>query len=125
MKLVKLLTALVLSFSASTVWAGAYFNHQVSFGDNYLHGNVYSATNASDTVQYIGCYINAFETTATVICVARNSDGGTKTCLNTSPNEATLNAVSGINNTSFISATIDDSGRCTRILVHTNSAFSD
>lgn len=123
MKLFQALLATFLFSVSVTASAGATFSHDVDFGDDFLHGGVSAADKSSDTKQYIGCYINAFQSNNVVICVARNASGSSKTCMNTSPTEGMLNSVASISNASFISATINDSGVCTRILTHSNSAF--
>ncbi|TQV88046.1 hypothetical protein [Aliikangiella coralliicola] len=123
MKLAKLFSASALLFASSSAWSGAYFNNEVDVTDTYLRGSLSSATNSSDSTQYVGCYINSYGTGATVVCLGRTASGTIKSCIDSSPNEATLNAVAGLSNSSYLYATFSD-GKCTRISIHSNSAFN-
>ena len=122
MKMIKLMIATALALSASFSWAGVTYSHEVAVSDTFLMGGVSAADQSQDSNQYVGCYISSYDTGAVVVCIARDKNNTPKSCMDSSPNEATLNAVSGINDSSYIYAMIDN-GKCTRITIHSSSAF--
>jgi len=115
---------LFVAVTVSQAWAGAHFAHEVAVSDAYIRGGLYTASGASDTKQYVGCYINALSSSSAVVCVGRDSSGTTKTCIDSSPNQAKLNAVAALSDSAYLYVSISN-GSCERITVHANSAFKE
>lgn len=122
MKFVKSFSAFFLLSGFSNAWAGATFSHEVAVSDTYLRGGLSAVSNSSDTTQYVGCYTNSYDAGAMVVCIGRDAQGVVKSCIDSSPNEATLNAVASISNSSYVYAAFEN-GTCNRISVHSSSAF--
>ena len=123
MKIKQLFVTAALITGITGAWAGAHFAHEVAVSDNYIRGSVSTAASSQDSKQYIGCYINSYDTGSAAVCIGRDASGKLKFCIDNSPNQATLNAVSAISDSSYIYAAIND-GKCTRISVHASSAFN-
>ncbi len=122
MKTLKTFAAASLLALSWNTFAGVTWSHEVAATDTYIRGGVSAADQSSDNTQYVGCYINSYDGGAAVVCIGRTSSGTVKSCIDTDPNEATLNAVSTISDSVYIYAEVD-SGTCTRLSVHSSSAF--
>ncbi len=122
MKTLTTCLTLVLVLFATGVQAGAKFTNYVSVSTTSFRGNLEAARHSTDTTQYIGCYINAYTTSQTVTCSARDSAGTYKSCVFTAPTNAILNAVATLSDAAYVYVEFSGSS-CTRILSHANSAF--
>lgn len=111
-----------LFFAVTGAHAGAKFTNYVSIGTSDFRGSLEAARNSADTTQYIGCYISAYSSSQSVHCQARNSAGTSKSCVNSSPTTAMLNAVATLSDAAYVYVQVSGS-TCTRILSHSNSAF--
>ena len=94
--------------SPSSVWISDAY----SYASGDLAGVRASTTN---TVEYIGCYRQAFPGGNWIGCQARNATGTSRSCYSNDPNMA--DAVAGISDDGYMFFMWDASGTCTYLEV--------
>jgi len=124
-----IVTALITSLTATVgAYAGAPplrnpVNIFTANGSSLASGTFDAARHSSDSVQYIGCSM-ATDTVSSeyVSCFARNSSGATAYCYSSSPTLATIEALAGVNRTSYIFFKLNTTtGKCTEITINDQS----
>lgn len=104
--------------------AGSYMGYQVGINDTYKFavGSIATTRNTPDTVQYIGCYHNAYTTGASYgNCYAVNNAGVSRTCYTTNANM--IDTIRSIADDSYIYFQWNTDGTCSYILVDKGSRF--
>lgn len=88
----------------------------------YAQGSMGSARAASNTVESIGCVVEAYPGySVTVTCYARNSAGTSVSCTSFDP--ALANVATAIADSSEVTFTWNSSGYCTLLEVNTFSHY--
>jgi|KBSMisStandDraft_5_1062788.scaffolds.fasta_scaffold20427_7 hypothetical protein len=116
-----LVSSLVLGAMAATAVAGAKLTQEVKFDltKGSARGSLADARNSADTVQYIGCQLEA----TYAICTAVNSLGEQHSCHTNDPGQ--LTAISRLNDESYLFfrwSNVD--GTCFQITVTHDSRYA-
>lgn len=114
----------VLTAITGVAMAGAYTGYQVGINDTYKFavGSIATTRNTPDTVQYIGCYHNAYPGgTSSGNCYAVNNAGVSRTCYTTNAN--LIETIRSIGDDSYIYFQWNTDGTCSYILVDKGSRF--
>jgi hypothetical protein len=92
-------------------------------GAGLAEGSLHGARHSTDGVQYIGCEIDGYSSGYRYVsCAATDAQHHQKFCYTTTPSAAELNALSLINESSFLYFAVDSSGRCVNISVNNDSS---
>ena len=106
----KLVILLVLSVVLTLpVYAGLKLHREVIVGSDYFHGDLGSARNSVDNVQYIGCN----DLGSVITCYGTNAAGLSKSC--TSSDAQMIQQVRGFRTNAWLYITFDATGACTSI----------
>jgi hypothetical protein len=98
---------------------GVYY---ASGGGGTASGAIRPTRYSSDGTQYIGCAMASDAvSSAYVSCSALNSAGSYLYCYTSTPSTAALNALSSVNDTSFIYFQVSSSGQCTYLSISNGS----
>ncbi|MGH8049234.1 MAG: hypothetical protein ACREPB_01090 [Arenimonas sp.] len=117
------LTACALTAVAGAAMAGLSYSVPVNINDAYKYavGTMYGARASSDTVQYIGCYHNAYSSGGSANCYAVNAAGVSRSCYTTNVNM--VDAIRSISDESYIYFQWNTDGTCNYVLVDNGSRF--
>jgi hypothetical protein len=96
--------------------------YNASGGGGTASGAVRPARYSSDSTQYITCGIASDAvSSAYVSCSARDSAGASLYCYTSTPSTVALNALSSVNDTSFIYFQVNSAGNCTYLSISNGS----
>jgi hypothetical protein len=110
----------ILLLGGSIAHAGFKQDQPVVLSANTFSGQIGSARAATDSNEYIGCYIHSFvKQPAMAVCFATDASGAHKMCVSSDP--AVVQAVTAMTSSSYISVYFDNDANCGEILVSTNS----
>lgn len=116
----KLIFAVALVAGATTAVAGMVGGNQViistdSSGQLEAKGTFYSVRNSSDTVQYIGCSLYAYDTGShSATCYARSATAEYVSCHTSDANM--LSVVKTLNPASYLYFVVNANGSCDRVI---------
>jgi hypothetical protein len=113
-----------LATVASVAIAGASWGYQVGINDTYKYavGSFAATRNSTDTLQYIGCYHNAYTSGASYAnCYAVNAAGVGRTCYTVNTNM--VEAIRSISDESYIYFQWNTDGTCSYVLIDKGSRF--
>jgi hypothetical protein len=88
-------------------------------GGGAAYGSMGSARASADTVEYIGCWVNATQTTISMSCGAEDASGNMLLCLSSSP--SMVQAVQAIASDSYLTFSTDLTSECLSLQVKTAS----
>lgn len=95
----------------------------VSIANNLAKGAIGTVYNTADSVQYIGCSLQATETTLTAACSAHDATAGSATFSCSSTDGAIVQAVQAIKEDSYLEITRNGSA-CTKLHVRNDSRYA-
>jgi hypothetical protein len=112
--------------ATSAAYAGYSYPSVVSVYSSSSGGSASGALRAarysSDSTQYIGCSMASDAvSSAYVSCYARSSAGSYLYCYTSTPSTAALNALSAVNDTSFVYFQSNSAGKCTYLSIGNQS----
>jgi hypothetical protein len=113
-----------LATVAGVAMAGATLGYQVGINDTYKFavGAIATTRNTPDSVQYIGCYHNAYTSGASYAnCYAVNAAGVSRTCYTVNVNM--VEAIRSISDESYIYFQWNTDGTCSYVLIDKGSRF--
>jgi len=110
----------------SAAYAGYSYPYVVSVynssGGGSASGAIRAARYSSDSTQYIGCTMATDAvSSAYVSCFARSSSSAYLYCYTNTPSTAALNALSSVNDTSYVYFQVDSTGKCTYLSITNES----
>lgn len=117
----------VMMALTTAAWAGAKGGANVAItfsGDNgTASGTMGTVRNSSDTLQYIGCAVYAYdsEAQALVYCSARNTSNVTVSCTSTAHELVSL--AHAMTSDAHVSFSWNGSGACTALTIRTDSRY--
>jgi hypothetical protein len=105
----------------NTAWAGAKLAPEVAIGSNTARGSMVGARYSTDTVQRIGCTLDAKVNQSSVFCAARDRNGVNLSCFSANP--GMREAVQALTDSSYIYFAVNSTGVCTYLQVQDDSQF--
>jgi hypothetical protein len=124
MKIVAACLGLATAFAVSaTALAGYKSGSEVVMTATYAYGDVGAVRNSTDSNQYIGCGISAYNSggAASGACYARTSAGVYRSCQVSASTPEQVKVIMGINSDSQIFFMWDANGVCTYVGSETRS----
>jgi hypothetical protein len=120
----RLVFALVLfaALGGGTAFAGKKYGNPVVINTTYKfwQGGIGAARNSPDTVQELGCQVQA-STTLWMVCRARDAQNNFVSCFSTDPKF--VSAAQSVNGDSHLNVMWDGTGKCTQVTVYNESTM--